>query len=254
MASKELLKALDFRRFNLRLDGISKIVVRYGASKEKGHVAARKFFKNYLPVLLYHNPSIVASVKKYGTGVEGGGGGKKDKSSEGVLSTEKTNKGSTTSSSSSSSSSQTETPLSPLSIAAMCELSEEPHVAFFGENGSGRVFKTREIAEHFKKQEESGGGGEGGRGSREGAIVGTSQSSSGNGGGGGGGGGGGIKGLALHVDRFIFREVTGGNDFIAEEKPRKPQGKKGGRRKAKSDKEGGGAQAATEESSTEKLA
>ena len=251
MASKELLKALDFRRFNLRLDGISKIVVRYGASKEKGHVAARKFFKNYLPVLLYHNPSIVASVKKYGTGVEGGGGGggKKDKSSEGVLSTEKTNKGSTTSSSSSS---QTETPLSPLSIAAMCELSEEPHVAFFGENGSGRVFKTREIAEQFKKQEESGEGE--GRGSREGAIVGSSQASSGNGGGGGGGGGGGIKGLALHVDRFIFREVTGGNDFIAEEKPRKPQGKKGGRRKAKSDKEGGGAQAATEESSTEKLA
>ena len=112
MASKELLKALDFRRFNLRLDGISKIVVRYGASKEKGHVAARKFFKNYLPVLLYHNPSIVASVKKYGSGVEGGGGGKKDKSSEVVLSTEKTNKGSTTSSSSSSS--QTETPLSPV--------------------------------------------------------------------------------------------------------------------------------------------
>ena len=43
----------------------------------------------------------------------------------------------------------------------------------------------------------------------------------------------GIKGLALHVDRYIFKEVTGGNDFVAEEKPRKPQGKKGGRRKSK---------------------
>jgi hypothetical protein len=32
----------------------------------------------------------------------------------------------------------------------------------------------------------------------------------------------------------LFRsEVTGGNDFVAEEKPRKPQGKKGGRRKSK---------------------
>jgi len=253
MASRELLKSLDFRRFNLRLDGISKIVVRYGASKEKGHVAARKFFKNYLPVLLYHNPSIVASVKKYGSGVAGeggeGGGGKKEKSNEGVLSTESSSKSSKKLSSSSASS---ETNMSPLSIAALCELSEEPHVAFFGENGSGRVFKTREIAEEFKKQEENGG-----QRTESGASS-SSSSSSSSGVGSIQAGGGGIKGLALHVDRYIFREITGGNEFVAEERPRKPQGKKGGRRKTKNDgaaaAAGVGGQPTEESSSTEKLA
>jgi hypothetical protein len=215
MASKELLKSLDFRRFNLRLEGISKIVVRYGASKEKGHVAARKFFKNYLPVLLYHNPSIVASVKKYGSNSGGNEGTKeKNRDSESIKAT--------TIPPISTSKQTSDTTLSPLNIAALCELSEEPHVAFFGEDGKGRVFKTREIAEEFKKQE--------GSGNESSTIQGntTTTTSSGS-----VGSGGGIKGLALHVDRFIFKEVTGGNDFVAEEKPRKPQGKKGGRRKSK---------------------
>ena len=65
MASRELLRALDFRRWPLRVPDVTHIVVRYGASKDRGHAAARKFFKNYLPVLLYHNPDIVASVAKY---------------------------------------------------------------------------------------------------------------------------------------------------------------------------------------------
>ena len=133
----------------------------------------------------------------------------------------------------------------------MCELSEEPHVAFFGENGTGRVFKTREIAEEFKKQE--GNGNESSIGAS--TIQGNTNTSSSIG---SGGVGGGIKGLALHVDRFIFREVTGGNDFVAEEKPRKPQGKKGGRRKSKvasstaTITEGGGI--GTEANEKEKLA
>jgi len=66
MATKELLRRLDFRAVAAPLaPSLRRITVRHSSPADgPGHTAARKFVKNFLPVILYANPGVEARVER----------------------------------------------------------------------------------------------------------------------------------------------------------------------------------------------